>query len=65
MKKLVDFTKIHLEAGEDGMVTFCVPYEKLGYYDMNMKFIMEDGDFEIFTGKNSVDCLSKVITLTF
>ena len=65
VKKLVDFTKIHLEAGEDRMVTFCVPYEKLGYYDMNMKFIMEDGDFEIFTGKNSVDCLSKVITLTF
>lgn len=65
VKQLVDFTKIHLEAGEDGIVTFCVPYEKLGYYDMNMRFIIEDGEFEIFAGKNSVDCLSKVITLTF
>ncbi len=58
VKQLVDFTKVHLEAGEEKTVTFTVPYSKLGYYDMAMNYVVEPGEFDLFVGGNSRDCLS-------
>ena len=59
VKQLVDFEKIHLVSGESKTVEFNIPFEKLGYYDMQMNYVIEDGEFDIFVGKNSSDCLSK------
>lgn len=57
VKQLVDFAKIHLEAGEEKTVVFTVPYSKLGYYDMTMNYVVEPGEFDLFVGGNSRDCL--------
>ncbi len=58
VKQLVDFVKIPLEAGEEKAVSFTIPYRKLGYYDTAMNYVVEAGEFELFVGGNSRDCLS-------
>ena len=63
VKQLVDFTKIHLEAGEEKTVSFAVAYSKLGYYDMAMNYVVEPGEFDLFVGGSSRDCLSARFTL--
>ena len=63
VKQLVDFAKIHLEPGEERMVTFAIPREKLGYYDDAMHFVMEPGQFNLFVGGNSRDCVSAQFVL--
>lgn len=63
VKQLVDFTKIHLEAGEEKIVSFTVPHSKLGYYDMAMNYVVEPGEFDLFVGGSSRDCLSARFTL--
>lgn len=61
VKKLVDFKKVAIKAGECRRVRFEITFEKLGYYDMEMNYIVEEGEFEIFIGKNSLDCLSETL----
>ncbi|WP_209439925.1 glycoside hydrolase family 3 N-terminal domain-containing protein [Paenibacillus sonchi] len=58
VKQLVDFAKIPLQAGVESEVVFKVPYQAMGYYDMSMNYVIEEGEFEVFVGGNSVDCLS-------
>lgn len=58
VKQLVDFAKIHLEPGEAQTVTFVIPQEKLGYYDSAMNHVVEPGEFDLFVGGNSRDCLA-------
>ncbi len=65
VKQLVDFAKVPLEAGEEQTVCFSIPYRKLGYYDMQMNYILEDGEFEVFVGTNSAETLSERIALKF
>lgn len=65
VKQLADFAKVTLEPGEYVQVAFSLEYSRLGYYDMAMNYVLEDGDFEIFVGQNSQDCLSETVTLTF
>lgn len=63
VKQLVDFAKIHLEAGEEKTVAFTIPYSKLGYYDMAMHYVVEPGEFDLFVGGNSRDCLGSIFTI--
>jgi len=63
VKQLVDFTKIHLEPGEEQTVTFVIPQKKLGYYGPDMNFVVEPGGFDLFVGGNSRDCLDTRFTL--
>ncbi|SCP98686.1 glycoside hydrolase family 3 N-terminal domain-containing protein [Anaerobium acetethylicum] len=63
VKQLKAFEKVFIKAGEKKTVTFEVPYRELGYYDMNMEYIVEEGIFEIFVGKNSAECLKDMIEL--
>ncbi|MFS0873117.1 glycoside hydrolase family 3 N-terminal domain-containing protein [Paenibacillus xylanilyticus] len=63
VKQLIDFTKIPLQAGEESEVVFLVPYQAMGYYDKSMNYVIEEGEFEIFVGGNSVDCLSSKFCL--
>lgn len=58
VKQLIDFAKIHLEPGEIRRVQFAVPIGKLGYYDPDMNYVVETGEFDFFVGGNSRDCLS-------
>ena len=63
VKKLLDFARIPLKVGESKAVTFRIHKELLGYYDEQMKYIVEDGVYEFYAGGNSVDCLKQEITL--
>lgn len=58
VKQLLDFTKIHLEPGAVRRVQFAVPIGKLGYYDPDMNYVVDAGEFNFFVGGNSRDCLS-------
>lgn len=63
VKQLKAFEKIELDPGESKKISFTIPYQELGYYNNEMEYIVEEGTFEIFIGKNSDDCLSQKIVL--
>lgn len=63
MKQLKDFCKVHLEPGEEKCVRFTVPFDTLGYYDRQMHYIVEPGDFTIFVGGCSEGCLEETVVL--
>ncbi|MEW6654631.1 MAG: fibronectin type III-like domain-contianing protein, partial [Bacteroidota bacterium] len=50
-----DFSKINLKPGETKKVTFTITPEKLKFYDINMNYVVEPGEFKVFVGTNSVD----------
>ena len=49
------FDKIKLKVGESRTVTFDVKDEQLGFYNNQMKFVVEKGDFTFMVGGNSRD----------
>jgi len=55
IKELKGFEKIKLNPGESKTVTFDVKDEQLGFYNNQMKFIVEKGDFTLMVGGNSRD----------
>ena len=57
VKELKDFAKIELEAGESAAVIFTITEEDLRFHTAGGKFESEAGEFEVFVGKSSDDCL--------
>ncbi|MBM4172579.1 MAG: glycosyl hydrolase, partial [Ignavibacteria bacterium] len=57
VKELKDFKKILLKPHETKTVHFLITPDKLMFYDINMNYTIEAGDFKVFVGKNSVDVL--------
>lgn len=57
VKELKDFIKINLKPGETKKVEFTITPDKLKFYDINMNYVVEPGDFKVFVGTNSVDLL--------
>lgn len=55
VKELKGFQKIELKAGETKTVTFKIAPEDLKFYNYNLKYDWEPGDFEIMIGGNSRD----------
>lgn len=55
IKELKGFKKIYLKAGESLTVTFDIKDEQLGFYDNQMNFMVEKGDFTFMVGGNSRD----------
>lgn len=55
VKELKDFQKIKLMKGESRQVTFTIDIEDLKFYDSELKYVAEPGDFRIFVGGNSRD----------
>ncbi len=53
VKELKGFQKIELKKGETKKVSFTITEEDLKFYNSNLDFIAEDGEFEIFIGTNS------------
>ena len=64
MKQLKDFQKVFLKPGETKKVSFLITPEKLSFYDRNMDFIVESGDFEVMVGNSSRDEDLKKINFT-
>jgi len=57
VKVLKGFQKLSLEPGETKTVQFKLTPEDLKYYDANMKWTVEPGEFSVFVGSSSRDVL--------
>jgi beta-glucosidase len=57
VKELKDFARITLNPGETKTVEFTITSEKLEAYDLEMKRVVQPGEFEIMVGKNSAELL--------
>ena len=53
VKELKRFEKVVIKKGETKTISFEITSDDLKFYDKNMKFTAESGDFEIFVGGNS------------
>ena len=53
VKELKGFQKIFLKAGESKTITFDITTELLKFYNSDLVYDWESGDFEIMIGKNS------------
>lgn len=53
VKELKGFQKIFLKKGETKTVTFTLSVEDLKFYDYDLNFVAEPGEFEVFVGGSS------------
>ncbi len=63
VKELKDFSKINLKKGETKTVTFTIDAEKLKFYNSDLKYVCEPGDFNVMVGPNSNDVQTLKFTL--
>lgn len=63
VKELKGFERITLAAGENRDVTFHITPDMLKFYNGELKYIIEPGDFDIMVGPNSRDVKVKRITV--
>ncbi len=62
--ELKGFRKESIPAGESVTVQFAITEEDLKFYDINMEFTAEPGDFELFIGPNSAELKKAKFTFT-
>lgn len=55
MKELKDFQKINLKAGESRTIKFIINKEKLSFFNQQLQWVAEPGDFELMVGASSKD----------
>ncbi len=53
MRQLKGFTKVFLKKGETKTVTLTLKPEDLKFYNSNLDFVAEPGEFEVFVGTDS------------
>ena len=53
LKELKGFQKIELDVGEEKTVKFEITEETLKYWNKEIKFVAENGKFDVFIGKSS------------
>jgi beta-glucosidase len=55
VKELKDFKKIMLQPGESRTIQFAIDKEKLSFYDKDLQWRAEPGEFELMIGASSSD----------
>jgi beta-glucosidase len=63
VKELKGFQKISLKAGETNTVNFVLSAQDLSFYNSELKFVAEPGEFHVFVGGNSRDVKQASFTL--
>ena len=63
IKQLKGFEKIHLKPGESRDVTFRITPEMLKFYNYNLDFVAEPGEFIVMTGPDSERLTAASFTL--
>ncbi len=53
VKELVSYERVFIEPGETKTVKLKVPIENLAFYDINMVYCVEEGEFEFMVGGSS------------
>ncbi len=64
VKELKGFKRIHLDAKQSQKVTFDITPDTLAYFDLDMNWRVEPGDFTIMVGSSSRKSDLKTVTLT-
>ena len=55
IKELKDFEKIKLQVGETKTIKFTIDSTKISFYNDNLDYISEPGEFELMIGSSSED----------
>jgi beta-glucosidase len=55
VKELKGFQKVFLRAGEKKSIEIGINPESLAFYNIDMKYVVEPGEFEIMVGSSSSD----------
>ena len=55
VKELKGFQKVDLKSGESITVSFIISEDDLKFYNGDLKYVAEPGDFKVFIGGNSRD----------
>jgi beta-glucosidase len=59
VKELKGFQRVTLQPGQKRSVVFVLGPEHLGFYNREMKFVVEPGEFRVMVGANSQDVIEK------
>jgi beta-glucosidase len=63
VKELKGFQKVFLKKGETRTVEFTLTEKDLRFYNSDLKFVSEPGDFKVFVGTSSANTLEAGFTL--
>ena len=63
VKELKGFERIYLQPGQTRTVTFKIAPEMLKFYDYDLQYVIEPGDFQVMIGSNSRDVKTARFTL--
>ncbi|WP_029902596.1 beta-glucosidase BglX [Prevotella sp. 10(H)] len=63
VKELKGYSKIFLKAGESRIVDFTLTVDDLRFYNADLEYVYEIGDFSVFVGGNSQKTLEGKFTL--
>ncbi len=63
VKELKGFRKVWLKPGERTTVALDITPAHLAFFDVNMKYVVEPGDFELMVGNSSRDADLTKLTL--
>ena len=63
VKELKGFERIHLKKGESKQVTFTITPELLKFYNYDLQYVCEPGEFSVMIGPNSHDVTAKSFKL--
>ncbi len=63
LKELKGFEKVYLKSSESQLVSFTINSDDLAFYNLDMSFKAEAGEFKVFVGTNSDDVLESKFIL--
>ena len=64
VKELKAFSKVFIPRGQTRKINFTIDTEDLKFYNHELKYVAEPGDFKVFVGGNSRDTLEANFILT-
>lgn len=64
VKELKGFQKVSFKKGETRTITFTITEEDLKFYNYDLNFVAEPGEFQVFVGTNSDTKNMATFTLT-
>jgi beta-glucosidase len=63
VKELKGFQRVTLQPGESRTLTFTLTPHSLEMWNIDMKRVVEPGDFDVMVGPNSVDLQTTTLTV--
>jgi beta-glucosidase len=56
--ELKAFERVPVDAGEEKTIEFEIPVGQLGFYDRDLRYVVEEGEIEFLVGFSSADLMS-------